>query len=250
MIKKILQPTLSDTLLVEFIGQPGSGKSSIIETLCEEMNVKDKATLLSASVLTQKNKIKKIKVLYYYLNNPLRTICSVKKLISLYNLFINVELHAGIPNKLRRIIKVVKNIVFIHYLISCGKKITIVEGLAHHLHQSDTSSNSILIDSINELYGCSEIWFVQVDVDPLISVKRMIERNNDSKETKEHIKSREEYFRRIYKERKEIQDNLFSMVEKLNSSGRKDILAVMRLDAENSLEYNAEICEKLLDSRL
>lgn len=250
MIKKILQPTLSDTLVVEFVGQPGSGKSSIIETLCKEMDVKDKSSLLSASGLTKKNNIKKIKVFYYYLKNPLRTTVSMKKFISICNLFINENFHTDISKKLRHIIKIMKNLVFVHYLVSCGKKITIIEGLAHQLMRSDNYSISILLESINELYGSSEIWFIYVDVDSIISVKRMIGRNKDSREIIEHIKSREEYFTKIYNDRKEIQDNLFSTVEKLNSGGKKGISAVMRLDAIFSLKYNAEICEKLLDSRL
>lgn len=247
-IRKNLFPLVScEHTVIEFMGQPGSGKSSIIESLYLNTSLKKEVSFLIEFLENNQGKSKKIiRSISILILKPMILIKSYLELYKIRHLFFNEELHTTTAKKLRRLKKMTKNILNINWILMTKRKIAIHEGLAHHLQRSDAASIATFIESLPRLYGCSSIYMIYVNADSATSVNRMIRRNEETKEVKEMLISKKGYFIESYKKKKQVQDNLFATVNNSNSTAEIRVLPITMLDACATIEENTAICASLI----
>ena len=161
-------------LIVEFIGNPGSGKSSIIKNLKPLFSNNNEAKYFYG----ENEHSNKVDILLIILKKFFGFLNSFIRLLLIFNYFLaetNKESFLGIIKKYIKIIKILFSAI-IKISLSKGN-IIFLESILHQLISSNFNSE-LLLNQIFSIYGYPRIILVFVDCPIDESMKRMTTRGD------------------------------------------------------------------------
>ena len=216
-------------LIIEFIGNPGSGKTSIIKNLNQlfSNNFENKY------LYKENKKFKKIEILPIFFKKFIGFLNSLIRILLIINHFISEINKESLFGMIKRYVKIIKILFSAIIKISLSKgNIIFLESILHQLISSNFNSE-LLLNQIFSIYGYPRIILVFVDCPIDESMKRMTTRGD--KIILDDIKIKKRYTQSY-----QAQKKLYKFC-KTNNSKIKNLNSPIYINGNNSPLKNAEI---------